>query len=300
MERLPFSGLEIFLAIAEEGSQRRAAECLGVRPPAVSYGLRALEERLGAALFVRTTRSVQLTDAGRSLLARARPALAELGAAFEDARAAGAARKGTVRLTIPYMAYEATVAKKLAAFQSRYPQIELEVSFDEAFVDIAAEGFHAGVRMGELIREDMIAVRLGPPLQEVFFAAPSYLDRHGRPERPEDLLQHNCIRYRYIATRRIADWEFRGAAGVGTIDVTGNLIVNSTNALLSSVRDGLGIGWLYRPAVEADLRAGTLESVLDDYALERSGYYLYYPRANARIEVLRLFVDFMRDRSATA
>lgn len=298
MERLPLSALEVFLAIAEQGSLRGAAESLGVRSPAVSYQLKALEARIGAALFVRTTRSVRLTDAGRSLLARARPAMAELGAAFEDARAAGSARKGTVRLSIPYVAYELTVARKLAAFQSAYPEIEVELSFDEAFVDIAAQGFHAGVRLGDLIREDMIAVRLSPPVQEVFFAAPSYLDRHGRPERPQDLLRHNCLRYRYIATKRIADWQFRGAEGAGTIAVTGNLIVDSTNALLSSARDGLGIGWLFRPSVEQDLHAGTLESVLDAYAVERPGYFLYYPKANARIEVLRLFVDFMKAHSA--
>ena len=300
MHRLPISGLEIFLAIAKRGSLRGAAEALGVRPPAVSYQLKALEERIGATLFTRTTRSVQLTDAGRALLARAKPAMAELGAALEDARRSGAAKKGTVRLTLPYVAYQLTIAKRLAAFQSKFPEIELELSFSEAFVDIAAEGFHAGVRLGDLIHEDMIAVRLSPPIRQVFFAAPSYLEEHGRPERPESLLQHNCIRYRYITSKRIAEWQFNGAEGISTIDVTGNLIVNSTNALLSSARDGLGIGWLFRPSIEDDLRAGTLESILDGYAIETPGYFLYYPRSNARIEVLRLFIDFMKERSGSS
>lgn len=298
MNRLPISGLEVFLAIAQQGSLRAAADALGVRSPAVSHQLKALEERIGATLFIRTTRSVQLTDAGRSLLARAQPAMTELGEALEDARSAGAARKGTVRLTLPYVAYELTIAKRLAAFQSEFPEIEIELSFNEAFVDIASEGFHAGVRLGDLVREDMIAVRLSPPLPEVFFAAPSYFDRHGRPERPEDLLRHNCIRYRYIASKRIAEWQFHGTEGIGTIDVKGNLIVDSTNALVSSIRDGLGIGWLFRPSIEDDLRAGTLESILDGYAIERPGYFLYYPEANARIEVLRVFIDFMKEKPA--
>ncbi len=298
MRRLPISGLEVFLAIAKHGSLRGAAEALGVRSPAVSYQLKALEDRIGAALFIRTTRSVQLTHAGRSLLARAQPAMTELGEALEDARTSGGARKGTVRLTLPYVAYQLTIAKRLAAFQSRFPEIELELSFNEAFVDIASEGFHAGVRLGDHIREDMIAVRLSPPLKEVFFGAPSYFDKHGRPERPEGLLQHNCIRYRYIASKRIAEWQFHGAEGISTIDVKGNLIINNTNALVSSARDGLGIGWLFRPSVEDDLRAGTLESILDSYAIERPGYFLYFPKANARIEVLRVFIDFMKEQSA--
>lgn len=297
MEKLPIGAVEVFLAIAEQGSMRAAAAALGVQAPAVSYQLKALEERIGTALFVRTTRSIGLTDAGRALLARARPAVTALAEALEDARASGGARKGTVRITLPDLAYRLTIANKLAAFQRRFPEIEIELSFSDAFVDLAAEGFHAGVRLGDHIAEDMIAVRLTPPLREVFFAAPSYFRAHGRPERPESLLRHNCIRYRYIASHQIADWQFQGAEGITTIDVSGNLIVNSTNALLAAARDGLGLAWLFQPCVEADLRNGHLESVLDDYGVERPGYFLYYPKANARIEVLRVFIEFMKGQS---
>lgn len=296
MSGLPFPGLEVFLAVAEYGSLRRAADALAVRPPAVSYQLKALEARIGTALFVRTTRSVNLTDAGRSLLARARPAMRELGEALEDARGVGGARKGTIRLTLPYVAYEMTIAKKLAAFQSRYSEIEIELSFNEAFVDIAAEGFHAGVRLGDLVREDMIAVRLCPAFKQVFFAAPAYLERHGTPKEPRDLLRHNCIRYRYIASKRMAEWRFLGPEGVTTIDVGGSLVVDSTSALLSAARAGLGLAWLFRPSVEEDMETGNLTSVLDPYAIETPGYFLYYPKANARIEALRVFIDFMRAR----
>lgn len=297
MKKLPAGALEVFLAIAEHGSLRGAAAALGVQAPAVSYQLKALEDRLGAPLFVRTTRSIRLTDAGRALLVRAQPAMTELVEALEDASASGRAKKGSVRITLPYLAYELTIAKKLAAFQSRFPEIEIELSFNEAFVDIISEGFHAGVRLGDHIREDMIATRLTPPLQEVFFAAPSYFHRHGRPEKPECLLQHNCIRYRYIASKRIAEWQFQGTEGITTIDVKGNLVVNSTNALVSAARDGLGIAWLFRLCVEEDLRTECLQSVLESYAVERPGYFLYFPKANTRIEVLRVFIDFMKERS---
>jgi DNA-binding transcriptional LysR family regulator len=298
MTGYPIHGLDVFLAVAEHGSLRRAAGVLGVRPPAVSYQLKALEQRIGTALFVRTTRSVHLTDAGRSLLARAKPAMAELGEALEDARSSGGARTGTIRLTLPYIAYELTIGKKLAAFQQQFPDVSLELSFNDAFVDVASKGFHAGVRLGGHIREDMIAVRLCPPLKEVVFAAPAYFARHGRPERPRDLLRHTCIRYRYIASKRFAEWQFQDVDGLTTVEVTGNLIVDSTNALISAARAGLGLGWLFRPSVAGDLTAGTLESVLDRYAIERPGYFLYYPKANARMEILRQFIGFMRDRSS--
>ena len=300
MTSAPFHGLGAFLAVAEHGSLRRAAGALGVRPPAVSYQIKTLEQRIGAALFVRTTRSVHLTDAGRALLARAKPAMTELAGALEDARRSGGAATGTIRLTLPIVAYELTIVRKLADFQRRYPDITLDLSFNDAFVDVAADGFHAGVRLGDHIRDDMVAVRLSPPMRQAVFASPGYFARHGRPERPSELLRHACIRYRFIAAKRFAEWQFAGANGLTTVDVSGTLIVDNTNALIAAARAGLGIAWLFRPSIAEDLAAGRLETVLDSYALERPGYFLYYPKANARIEILRQFVDVMRDRSSTS
>jgi DNA-binding transcriptional LysR family regulator len=296
MPELPANGLAVFIAVAEHGSLRGAAAALGVRPPAISYRLKALEDQIGVTVFTRTTRSVRLTDAGRALLSRVRPAMAEIGAALDLARGLGRARKGMLRLTLPYVAYELTIARKLAAFHGKYPDIELELSLDEAFVDIIGEGFHAGVRMGDHLNEDMIAVRLSPPLREVHFASPSYFEIHGRPQRPRDLLRHDCIRYRYIGSRRIAEWQFRDSEGMVSVDVKGGLIVNSTTALIHAARDGLGIGWLFRPNIEDDLRSRRLVSVLDRFAVERPGFFLYYPRANARLELLRVFIEFMKAR----
>jgi len=300
MAKLPFGGLEVFLAVAEQGSLRAAAAALDVEPPAVSYRLKALEDRLGVSLFARTTRSVRLTDAGRVLLTRVQPAMAELGSALEESRAIGPTAKGRIRITLPYVAYELAIAPKLAAFQKRYPDIQLDLSFDEAFVDIVAEGYHAGVRMGDQIHEDMLAVRLTQPLREAFFAAPSYFKGRSRPRHPRDLLDHNCILYRFIGSRRIAAWPFRSAEGAASVHVQGNLIVNSTSAVIHAARGGLGIGWLFRQSIAEDLRSGRLESLLGDFAVERPGYFLYYPKANARLEILRIFVEAMKARSHAA
>lgn len=294
MNMMPFGGLNVFLAVAEHGSLRKAAAALGVQPPAISYQLKALEQRIGTDLFARTTRSVHLTDAGQALLARAGPALAELGNALEDARNASGATKGAIRLTLPYVAYEMTIARKLRAFQLQHPHIELDLSFDEAFVDVVAGGFHAGIRLGDHIQRDMIAVRLCPPFKETVFAAPSYLRKHGRPRQPRDLLQHNCIRYRYIASGRFAEWRFKARTGVIAVNVNGSLIVNSTSALVNAAIDGIGIGWLFQPAVKNELSAGTLESVLSGYCLEQPGYFLYFPRSSGRAHAFKAFVDFMR------
>ena len=256
--------------------------------------MKAFEAEVGVTVFARTTRSVQLTDAGRTLLRRAQPAMAELGEALEEARGIGQATKGALRLTLPYAAYQLGLVTRLAAFHEAYPEVGLELSFNEAFVDIVTDGFHAGVRMGDLIHDTMVAVRLTPPQKEVFFAAPSYLDRHGRPDEPRDLLRHNCIRYRYIGSKQFAEWQFQGKDGVYTVDVTGKLIVNSTTSLIEAAKKGLGLGWLFHGNVADELASGGLESVLDQHVVERPGFFLYFPRESTKLQVFRLFVDFLK------
>jgi len=297
MPRLPLSDLEVFLAIAEAGSLRAAAAALGVQPPAVSSRLKGFENRIGVSLFARTTRSVRLTEAGRALLRRARPALGDLRDALEEARGIGGARKGTLRLTLPYRAYQLVIAPKLAAFQQAYPEIELELSFSEGLVDIVGQGFHAGMRLGDYLEADMVAVRLTPGLKGAYVASPAYLAKHGRPAEPRDLLHHNCIRHRRISSRSIAEWEFKGREGLYSVAVKGNLIFDSLTAVVEAALAGLGIGWSLKPGVAAELADGRLVSLLDRHVPERPGFFLYYPRENARLEILRLFVAFVRHRS---
>lgn len=300
MHHLPATGLEIFLAVARHGSLRAAAAALRVQPPAVSQHLKNLEADLGVTLFSRTTRSVQLTDAGRVLLQRAEPAVAELREALDAARGVGHARTGIIRLTLPYRAYQLIVEPHLAEFQSLHPGIVLELSFNEGLVDVVREGFHAGIRLGDRIDQDMIAVRLTRPLKGAYVAAPSYLARSGRPRHPRDLLQHTCIRYRNIASGTIADWQFAGPDGVYVVDVTGNLIFNNFRSVVDAAVAGFGVGWSLRPGVAEELRAGQLVSLLDRHVTTRPGFYLYFPKANGRIEILRLFIDFMKQRRGKA
>nr|WP_316652690.1 LysR family transcriptional regulator [uncultured Gellertiella sp.] len=294
MARPDFAGLTVFVTVAQEGSLTRAAAVLGVRPPAISYQLKMLEDQIGTPLFARTTRSLSLTDAGRVLLARAAPALAQLEDALQDVRDSGDVIKGTLRLTLPYIAFDMTFADRLKAFQDRYPDILLDLSFSEAFVDVVGEGFHGGIRLGENIQQEMTAVRLCSPFREVVFASPAYLAERGRPRVPRDLLDHSCIRYRYITSGRFAEWRFRQGEAIISLDVSGQLIVNSTPALVRAAVNGSGLAWLFRPAVSRELELGLLETVLDDHALPHPGYFLYFPKSSQRIPAFRAFVDFMK------
>ena len=218
MKRTPINGLEVFLAIVREGSLRAAARALGVGAPAVSHQLKTLEQKIGVDLLVRTTRSLELTEAGRTLLAGVAPAFKEISAAIEGTRSIGKATTGTLRLTLQRSAYNLIVAPALADFQARYPEVCLDLSINEGLVDIVKEGFHAGFRTGDRLTTDMVAVRLTGPLTPCYYAAPSYLALYGRPKHPRDLLNHKCVRYRGVTANRIWDWQFLEDGQVKTVD----------------------------------------------------------------------------------
>lgn len=296
MDRAPIGGIEVFLAIVREGSLRAAARALGIGAPAVSHQLKALERRIGVDLLVRTTRSLELTEAGRTLHAGAAPAFAELTDAIEGTRAVGKSTTGTLRLTLPSSVYTLIIAPRLAAFQKRYPDVCLDLSINEGLVDIVKEGFHAGFRLGDRLTTDVVAVRLTGPLTPCYAAAPSYFAAFGRPAHPRDLLTHRSVRYKYITANRIHEWQFVEDGQTKTVDPPRRLIFDSMDAVRQAVRDGQGIGWSLRKIVEDDLKAGTLETVLDPYVTELPPFYLYYPEQNRRLELLRLFIDFLTAR----
>lgn len=296
MARTSLGGLDVFLAVAERGSLRAAAAALGVQPPAVSQRLKALEQELGVRLFVRSTRAVRLTDAGRGLLQRARPAMTELHEALDAARGAAGSTRGALRLTLPWIAWRLVMAEALPRFRERHPGIELELALDEALVDVVAGGFHAGIRMGDRVQGDMIAMRLTPPLEEICFAAPAYLERRGRPRSLDDLLGHDCIRFRFQGSGRLQEWRFDGREGPVEVAVRGGLIVNSFTAVVQAARDGMGVGKFFRDDVADDLATGTLEPVLRRRRYTYPGFFLYFPRDNARLAVLRALVDVLRGR----
>ena len=296
MMRAPISGIEVFLAIVREGSLRAAARSLGVGAPAVSHQLKALERRIGVDLLVRTTRSIELTDAGRRLLAGAAPAFKEITDAIEGTRAIGKSNSGTLRLTLPRSAYKMIIAPALPDFQALYPEVCLDLSINEGLVDIVKEGFHAGFRLGDRLTKDMVAVRLTGPLTPCFSAAPSYLAAFGRPEHPRDLLSHKCVRYKFVTANRIWDWQFVEDGQTKTVDPPTRLVFDSMQSVMQAVRDGHGIGWSLRAVIEDDLQAGALETLLEPYVPKLPPYYLYYPEQNRRLELLRLFIDFLVSR----
>ncbi len=294
MKRRSQPSLEVFLAIVEHGSLRAAAKALGVGPPAITQQLKTLEALVGASLFARTTRSIQLTDAGKLLLSKAGPAFAELEEAIKEVQGAARTETGTLRLTLPHGAFRLALAPRLAAFQAAYPGIELILSIEEAFEDLISEHFHAGVRLGDSIHDDMIAIRLTPPLGDAFFAAPAYLKKHGRPTKPEDLLAHNCIRYQFKSSKAFYPWRFKTARQEVSVEVSGNLVVNSFEAAVEAARRGAGIAQNFRQEIEPDLMAGHLELLLEKHALKRPGFYLYYPREYAKLRILRLLINFLK------
>src|SRR6202030_2436037 len=200
-------GVEAFLSVARHRSFRRAAAQLGVTPSAVSQAVRALEARIGAVLFIRTTRSVGMTEAGQRFLSRAKPAFEELVAASEVARELGQRPAGRLRLSVPRAAVPILLEPLVASFCQAYPEVEVEIAASEELVDLAAGGFDAGVRLGQFIAADMVAVRLSPPFPFVVVSSPEYLRRRGRPERIDDLRQHACLRIRR-SNGSIAPWSF--------------------------------------------------------------------------------------------
>ncbi len=289
----------MFLAIVREGSLRAAARSLGVGPPAVSHQLKALEGRIGVDLFVRTTRSLELTEAGRTLLAGAAPAYKSLVDAIEGTRVAGKAKTGTLRLTLPRSAYKLILAPQLHAFQARFPEVRLDLSISEGLVDIVKEGFHAGFRLGDRLTTDMIAVKLSGPLTPCYSAAPAYLAIQGRPLHPRELLGHRCVRYKFVTANRIWDWQFQEDGQVKTVDPPTHLVFDSMQSVMQAVRDGHGIGWSLRAVIQDHLESGALESLLEPYVVPLPPFYLYFPEQNRRLELLRLFIDFLRESEAS-
>ncbi|BCJ90317.1 LysR family transcriptional regulator [Terrihabitans soli] len=297
MKRYPLPGLDVFLSVARHGSLRAAAADRGVRPSAISQQLKALEIELGAPLFVRSTRSIRLTDAGELLLMRAQPAMANLVEGLEEIRALSEVPSGILKITVPEFALKLVLMPKLLEFQKAYPNVTLEVSVDDGLVDIISKGFHAGIRSGHQLHEDMVAVRLTPPLKDAFFAAPSYLDLHGRPKTPEDLAEHTCIIYRYVVSKRLERWRFLINGEEVEIPVSGRMIVNNTSFLLESTLAGYGIASFYEASIRDHVREGRLEHILKNYVTEYPGIYLYFPKSLQKLRRLRVFIDWFAVRA---
>jgi DNA-binding transcriptional LysR family regulator len=286
-------GVETFLAVARHGNFRRAAAELGVTPSAVSQTVRALEARLGAALFTRTTRSVGLTEAGQRFFDHAAPAFAELVAAAEFARDLGQRPAGLLRLSVPRAVVPLILEPVIGSFAEAYPEIELEIAASEEMVDLATGGFDAGIRFGQFIAPDMVAVRLTPPFPFTVVGSPDYFARHGRPQHMADLRQHACLRIRR-SNGAIGHWSFLDGNERIEVAVSGPLIAHDYPTLLGAAIKGVGLAQVPEPLVRAPIAEGRLESVLDDRVVTAPGVFLYYPGKRQMLPKLRAFIDHIK------
>jgi DNA-binding transcriptional LysR family regulator len=292
-------GVEAFLSVAEHRNFRRAAAELGVTPSAISQAIRALETRLGAALFIRTTRSVGLTEAGERFRLRAGPAFEELVAASESARDLGQRPAGLLRLSVPRAVLPILLEPLIASFCQTYPDIELEIAASGELIDLAAGGFDAGIRLGQFIEPDMVAVRLTPPFPLVVVGSPEYLERRKRPQRIDDLRNHACLRMRRT-NGSIAPWPFLDGNKAVEAVVAGPLIAHDYPTLVGAAIRGVGLAQVPGPLARAPIADGRLQALLTRFAVTTPGVFLYHPGKRQMLPKLRAFIEHVKSRTRAA
>ena len=295
--KIDLGDLSAFVAVARAGGFRDAARASNTSASGLSDAVRRLEARLGVRLLNRTTRSVVPTDAGKSLLARLDPVLSEVESALDVVNGFRDKPSGTLRLNVPVSAARLVLPSIVPRFLAAYPEIRLEVTAEESFVDVLAAGCDAGIRYEERLELDMVAVPIGPRMQRMAAAAsPAYLERRGRPQHPRDLLRHACMRGRF-ASGAMIEWQFEHAGETLTIDPPGPLLVQVGGAIdlaVESAVAGLGIVYLFEDWLRPYIDRGLLEPVLESWWPQFSGPYLYYPGRRLVPAPLRAFVDFIR------
>lgn len=279
--------------VAQCGSFRGAAKELAIAPSAVSHAVSSLEARLGVRLLARSTRSVAPTEEGAQLLERLRPALSEIDLALESAIEARDRPAGNLRLTVPRTAAHLALTPRLGAFAAAYPDIVLEIVIDDRFTDVVEGGFDAGVRLGESLQRDMIAVRIGPNLRGAVVGTPSYFETRPKPQHPRDLAAHRCIRFRF-SSGTIYRWEFEKNGEEIEIPVQGPLILDEDHLIANAAVDGAGLAFVFEDYVRDPLAAGKLVRVLEDWCPPFDGFFVYYPSRRQMRPALRAFVDFFK------
>lgn len=285
-----------FRAVARERSFTRAAAQIGVSPSALSHRLRALEERLGVRLLTRTTRSVSPTEAGERLLASVGPHFDEIEAGLAALSELRDKPAGTIRITTGDHAAETILWPALARFLPDYPEITVEVNVETRFTDIVEERFDAGVRLGEAIAKDMVAVRIGPPMRMAVVGAPNYFEGRKRPRAPQDLSEHRCINFRFPSLGGLYAWEFEKGAREIRVRVDGQLIFNNVGLVCKAVLAGFGLAYLPEDMIADAVSEGRLIRVLDDWAPPFPGYHLYYPSRRQQSPAFALLVEALRYR----
>jgi DNA-binding transcriptional LysR family regulator len=296
MQRGTLDDLQAFVAVAREKSFTRAAAKVGVSQSALSHTIRELEARLGVRLLTRTTRSVSPTEAGERLLNTLGPRLDEIESELAAIAELREKPSGTIRITATEYASDTILVPKLARLLRDYPDIHVEIIVDYGLTDIVAERFDAGVRSGEQVAKDMIAVRIAPDMRMAVVGAPSYFRKQPEPKRPQDLMAHNCIKLRLPTHGGVYAWEFEKGGRELRVRIEGQLTFNTTAQMLSAALAGLGLAYVPEGAVEAHIARGRLKRVLADWCLPFTGYHLYYASRRQSSAAFSLVVDTLRHR----
>lgn len=294
----PLNALNAFLAVARHRSFAAAARHLGISTSALSQSVRQLEGRLGVSLLTRTSRTVALTEAGQQLLEHSGAAVDQALEALKTVSARPGEITGRVRLSVPTVAVPLILDRLLPRFVDRHPRVEVDVQVENCFVNMVAEGLDAGIRLSESIERDMVQVRLTPPGRFVVAGAPAYLDRHDGPQKPEDLLQHDCICIRGTTGSARYAWELERGKKTWRVPVHGRVATNDPELMLRLALAGVGLTYAFEPQIERELRSGRLRLVLEPYAAAVPGFFLYFPSRAQVSPALRAFVDVARELAA--
>lgn len=294
MAREDFNDLLWFLAVAEERSFTKAAAKLGITQSTLSHTIKRLETRMGIRLLTRTTRSVAPTEAGERLRQSLAPRVAEIEAEIAALMALRDKPAGNVRITLSDYALNSVVWPKLRPVLSNYPDIKLELSIDNGLRNIVEDGFDAGVRIGESVEKDMIAVRIGPDWRLVAVASPGYFGTRPVPEHPQDLIGHNCINMRQATAGGLYAWEFAKDGQDLRVRVDGQLTFNTSYPMIDAALKGYGIAYLPEDLVDRHIASGDLILVLDDWSPKFAGYYIYYPSSRQNLPAFKVIVDALR------
>jgi DNA-binding transcriptional LysR family regulator len=297
MQRGSLDQLVAFVAVARERSFTKAAARLGVSQSALSHTIRELEEQLGVRLLTRTTRSVAPTEPGERLLRNVGPRFDEIEAELAAVGELRAKPAGTIRITATEFAIDTVLLPKLAPLLRRYPDVRVEMIVDYGLADIVAQQYDAGVRSGEQVAKDMIAVRIGPDMRMAVVGAPSYFKAHPEPRKPQDLIGHNCINLRLPTHGGLYAWEFEKGSRELRVRVEGQLTFNGTTQLLNAALAGCGLAYVPEGLVETHLAKGRLRRVLADWCPPYSGYHLFYPSRRQSSAAFTLVVDALRHRA---
>lgn len=296
MKGATFNQIKIFQSIVREGSIRGAARILEMAPPTVSQALKQLESEIGLPLFTRTTRRIELTEAGKLLDQRISGAINTLDYAFESVRDMNNKPSGRVRITLPRFVFQFFLQPIYAEFCERYPSIQLEISVTDRAVNILEEGYDVGIRFGERVEQGMVARQIVPPMKEALFASEEYLKKYGNPRSPRDLQGHKLIQYRFISSNQLAPLILKENKQSVTVQMPIALIVNDTDAMIDAAVKGIGIGRMVEPMIQEKLDQGLVHPILANYWESYSGLHLYFMQNSQKALRVRTLIDFLLEK----